>query len=109
MHTHCYGKVFATSPALGFFVRGELGFKVPQFNKSNTLQHLHSTDSLKHITQRSPWLLYAARHFGYANGNIIISECQFMQSFNVFNLLTARVLTVVTLSYTLMETKPLTK
>lgn len=32
-----------------------------------------------------------------------------MQSFNVFNLLAARVLTVVTLSYTLMEAKPLTK
>lgn len=53
-------------------------------------------------------------YLGYANRNIIIiviiiSESQFMQSFNVFNLLAARVLTVVTLSYTLMEAKPLTK
>lgn len=53
-------------------------------------------------------------YLGYANRNIIIiviiiSESQFMQSFNVFNLLAARVLTVVTLSYTLMEAKPLSK
>lgn len=51
-------------------------------------------------------------YLGYANTNIIIiiiSDYQFMQSLNVFNLLAARVLTVVTLSYTLMDAKPLTK